>query len=424
MVNQQLDTDNTIGTKKKKIKRVINWLINKFSIVLRYIYIRSRIVCMRVFNLFKIKFKKIQSYVEKSSYGVFKDLTPKDELETNKTYIESLDWALSNDNILNIALTGPYGSGKSSILKTYKNNRPHYHYLNISLATFHAHQEAQSLDEFVEELAGDKKRHIEGLGENEIEKRILQQLFYKVKSKKIPFGRFRKINHVRTSSVLKGIFSIIIIVVIGTFLFAPKTSIDLMETISNKFTKLEEYVHWSLILLGYTLLTLLSVKLIISIVKSIIKTLKLSKLSIKSAEVEINKNDENSVFNKYLDEILYFFEVSSYEVVFIEDLDRFNDVKIFMKLRELNSLINCSEQINRKVVFIYAIKDEMFVNKDRTKFFDFVLPVIPIINSTNSGEILWKELVEHELVGGLSESFINDICLYIDDMRILNNIFN
>ena len=35
----------------------------------------------------------------------------------------------------NIALTGPYGSGKSSILISLKADYPEYKYLNISLAT-------------------------------------------------------------------------------------------------------------------------------------------------------------------------------------------------------------------------------------------------------------------------------------------------
>ena len=59
------------------------------------------------------------------------------------------------------------------------------------------------------------------------------------------------------------------------------------------------------------------------------------------------------------------------------------DTEIFTKLRELNNLINGSKQINRKVVFLYAIKDDMFQDKERTKFFDFIIPVIPVINSSN-----------------------------------------
>lgn len=69
-------------------------------------------------------------------------------------------------------------------------------------------------------------------------------------------------------------------------------------------------------------------------------------------------------------------------------MDRFNQPNIFIKLRELNTVINNYDNIKRKVVFIYAIKDDMFKDEERTKFFDFIVPVIPYISATNSGEIL------------------------------------
>lgn len=397
------------------------------AIFLKYLVARIIIFFKPMLNASELKYAQMKSFVEKdvSSEDVYKDLTPKEELESNKAYIESLDWAISNDNVLNIALSGPYGSGKSSILKTYKENRPYLNYLNISLATFHSYTESAVSDEFLEEESSEKQSGIEALDESEIEKRILQQLFYKVKSRRIPFGRFRKINHIRSRTILKEISLVTIMLVLGIFLFTPDLSNKLWEISSSKLNGLNySSLDWWITVSSYFLFSLLLFRFIISTVKVVFRTIKLSKLSVNNATVELNKNDDNSVFNRYLDEILYFFEVNPYQIVFIEDLDRFNDVKIFMKLKELNTLINNSEQINRRVVFIYAIKDEMFMNKDRTKFFDFIIPVIPIVNSSNSGEILWKELERHNLSEGLTESFVNDICLYIDDMRILNNIFN
>lgn len=189
----------------------------KIIVFCRYFLMYITIKYRHIIRSADLKYKKILSFLEKnnSENCCFEDLTPKDVLKDNKTYIESLDWALSNDNILNIALTGPYGSGKSSILKTYKENRSHYNYLNLSLATFHTYTNSQDEDEikttsekkdakenqteYQIETICDKISAIETLSENEIEKRILQQLFYKVKSKKIPFGRFRKINNIRSS---------------------------------------------------------------------------------------------------------------------------------------------------------------------------------------------------------------------------------
>jgi hypothetical protein len=400
---------------------------NTVVVLCRYCLKNTTLNIKHVIRVVVLKYNKIQSFIEKdnSANCIYKDLTPKASLETNKPYIESLDWALSSDNILNIAITGPYGSGKSSVLKTYEENRSFYRYLTLSLATFHTFTDCENADKGNIKTTADKKSDIENLSENEIEKRILQQLFYKVNSKKIPFGRFRKINNIKSIDVIKGFIFVLVIAALASLLFAPEFCIKLWNDISNNYLILQElYIPKSIVILGYILLVILLSKLIISVIKSTFRSLKLSKLSVNNAEVEIKPDNENSIFNRYLDEILYFFEVNPYQIVFIEDLDRFNDVKIFMKLRELNALINNSEQINRKVVFIYAIKDDMFINKDRTKFFDYILPIIPIINSSNSGELLWRELIKHNLSEGLSEHFISDICIYIDDMRILNNIFN
>lgn len=93
-----------------------------------------------------------------------------------------------------------------------------------------------------------------------------------------------------------------------------------------------------------------------------------------------------------MDEIVYFFQVTKYNVVIIEDLDRFNNTEIFLKLREVNQLLNQSESVGRKIVFIYAVRDDMFLDEERTKFFDYITTVIPIINSSNSVDKLKEEL--------------------------------
>ena len=74
----------------------------------------------------------------------------------------------------------------------------------------------------------------------------------------------------------------------------------------------------------------------------------------------IELSEDTSIFNRHLDEILYFFQATNYDVVFIEDLDRFGTSKIFLKLRELNFLLNASKAVERHIVFLYAVKDDIF----------------------------------------------------------------
>ena len=142
------------------------------------------------------------------------------------------------------------------------------------------------------------------------------------------------------------------------------------------------------------------------------------------------KNSETAaetIFNKNMDEIVYFFEETKYRIVFFEDLDRLEDPSIFIHLRELNTLLNNYDGIKRRIVFVYAIRDDIFTDTDRTKFFEFIIPVIPIINSTNSGEIFLQKLEESEKKGifhEISQEFILDVSPYVEDMRILQNIYN
>ena len=105
-----------------------------------------------------------------------------------------------------------------------------------------------------------------------------------------------------------------------------------------------------------------------------------------------------------------------------------DDPKIFVHLRELNNLLNNDDAIKAKpIVFVYAVRDDIFSKEDRTKFFDFIIPVIPVINSTNSGEVLLQRLQEAKANGiehDISQGFVLDISPFISDMRILQNIYN
>ena len=148
-------------------------------------------------------------------------------------------------------------------------------------------------------------------------------------------------------------------------------------------------------------------------------------------ELEVTPKGEQSsesIFNKYIDEIIYFFEVTDYDIVIFEDLDRLkNYSSLFIKLREVNTLLNNSKIIKKdKITFIYAVKDDVFNNdKERTKFFEFIIPIMPVINSNNSKDKLLELLEGMPYKDELSDlKFLNNISLYIDDMRLLNSIVN
>ncbi len=348
----------------------------------------------------------------------FQDLTPS-IIEDDNTYSDAIKWALDNENIKNIALTGSYGSGKSTILKSFQHRYPtestKYKYLNISLASFS------------EEL---KKNEEGGITANKdfnqlIELSILQQIFYHVPQEEIPYSRFKRIKSLKKEHLIRhAIFWVTwVIVLVNLFKHEYIKGLKLWDRRPQFLTNNILY----LFKLAEIILILFGLYLIASYFIGILFNLKLNKLNFKSGELDLSK-DDSSILNQHSDEILYYFETTRFNVVIIEDLDRFEEPEIFTKLRELNLLINSSKQINNHVVFIYALKDDMFKDKSRAKFFDFIIPVIPVITSTNSGDILLdniKKLNEAALPENkLSEQFITDISLFIDDMRMLKNICN
>lgn len=311
---------------------------------------------------------------------------------------------LQEEDVLNIALTGPYGSGKSSILRSLKKDYSIYKYLSISLATLKS-----PLDDTNNEVDIDTMN-------NRIEYSILQQLIYKEKQETLYNSRLKRVYHksVRKQYILS--IAIIFYVVALVVVFEP--SFLKVDWICRFFSN-PTLNRWSdVIALLY--IFLVTIKFVQKIIKSLGNS-KLNKLNLKNGEIGLQ--EETSVFNKHMDEIIYFFQVTDYNVVIIEDLDRFNNTEIFLKLREVNQLLNQSKSVGRKIVFIYAVRDDMFFDEERTKFFDYITTVIPIINSSNSADKL-KEELENKGFSDFSAEVVGSLAFFIDDMRLLKNIVN
>ena len=93
----------------------------------------------KIWNEIKItyaKIKKIHSAPQITSTHQYLSLTPITSADEDNAYSDMLRFALSQNKTNNIAVTGPYGSGKSSVLQTFQKQNPQWKYLNISLATF------------------------------------------------------------------------------------------------------------------------------------------------------------------------------------------------------------------------------------------------------------------------------------------------
>lgn len=356
----------------------------------------------------------IESYIDLHTETEFIDLAPVDEIEKGDEYFKALDWALNNKNIHNIAMTGPYGSGKSSIIQAYLKKRPSTKHISISLASFVEEKEDRD---------GKVISSLVDFDETKIEEGVLKQLFYKVNYKKIPHSRYRKLHGIDGKSIFIRILSIFAVLIFAVYFFIPDKFEKLKTIMNGSANKYGVDVVISWIIAGVFLI--ISCMIVSYLFWWMSSKYKIKELKIADkASVTTESEDSASIFNKNNDEIMYFFEMTKFNTVFIEDLDRFESAEIFIKLRELNTLLNNYEVIKRRIVFVYAVRDDMFSDKDRTKFFDFIIPVIPIINSTNSGEILLKRISESKLNSEISPEYITKVAPYIDDMRILTNIYN
>ncbi len=90
------------------------------------------------------------------------------------------------------------------------------------------------------------------------------------------------------------------------------------------------------------------------------KKVSLDKVDILKGAVTA-KASAPSLLNVYIDEIVYFFDTTKYDVVIFEDLDRLNNNRIFIKLREINQIINNCLADRQPLKFIYAVRDELLV---------------------------------------------------------------
>lgn len=346
-------------------------------------------------------------------------------------YTDALNFACSRGDIKNIAVTGAYEAGKSSVLRTWKECPDNdLRIMTVSLADF----EMQSVQRPRAETAGqdgaataadDKKAAAE---EKTIEYSVLQQLLYKEKKSALPYSRIERISDItsfQVAAVAVNLLIILSVMLTGLLCLFPDyvvKKLSLPEAISHHLIEMPAV---RLVLTGLLLFAAL-----------FLCVKKLHRIGLFDRRVSVDKIDmlkgaistrpaSPSLLNVYIDEIVYFFEQTGYNVVIFEDLDRHNDGAIFIKLREINQIINNTRPEGDPVRFIYAVRDGLFSTAEaRTKFFDFVIPVIPVMDSENAAEHFSSMFREEELNGPGFSKCVSQLSLFIPDMRIMRNIAN
>lgn len=347
----------------------------------------------------------------------FQKLTPFSDVELG-VYKNAIDFVFANNDLKNVAISGQYSAGKSSLVESYKKSHSNIKFVHISLAHFRSIEEAET-----NEPGKD-------INETALEGKVLNQLIHQINADDIPQTHFKVKKKIKTNSiVINTIFTVLFIaMILHITLFNKWGKFVSLLSDGNLKTLLALSTKYDTLLISGLICTILSCVFIYKLIKTQKNRNVLKKINLQGNEIEIFEESNESYFDRYLNEVLYLFENVDADAIVFEDMDRFNSNNIFERLHEVNRLVNIQRDIaghkKSTLRFIYLLRDDIFISKDRTKFFDYIIPVIPVVDSSNS----YDQFISHFDGGGIlklfNERFLQGMSLYIDDMRILKNIYN
>lgn len=354
-------------------------------------------------------------------------LTPQYQEEEHEVYVSALLDAIEDKNVHNIALSGGYGIGKSSILRQFASLLKG-RCIEVSLSTLAPVNSWNQENEA--NTNGDTTT-------NKIQREVVKQLLYRENAQNMPLSRFRRIEAFspewawRTSCVTGAIITIAFVLTGWAEMLSEKLFGGRVDTPTMTLL-----VFFGAIFIVFAAQSLLNGKL------------NIKEVAAGPATVSLNE-DDGTYFDKYLDEIVYFFEIADYDIVIFEDIDRFEDPTIFESLKELNAILNLSPCISRPIRFIYAVKDSIFdhgelkrrgrrvdsdsgkmldrakvesVRSNRTKFFDVIVPVVPFITHASARDHLYQMMKKSGC--DVDDELIDLASKYVPDMRTLKNVRN
>lgn len=372
--------------------------------------------------------KNIEEQEITYSYDALTPSLMKDEDASH--YAEALNFACHKPDIRNIAVTGPYGAGKSSVILTWTRSRKDRNQImTVSLADFDMTRPGDvSADKNGEDTVKSERKARQE--EKSIEYSILQQILYKARKSDLPYSRIDRIADFTPSHVWAKAFHLM-----GMSACCLSGLMLLFPHFFRK--KLSLPVSFSEYLLSFPAVWRTGLAGVAFLITFYMLISKLHRMGIFDRRLSIDKIDiskgatlsarpaDPSLLNVFIDEIVYFFDKLKYKIVIFEDLDRHNDGAIFVKLREINQIINNSLADEQPVRFIYAVRDDIFNSPEaRTKFFDFIVPVVPVLDSQNATDHFSKKFEDNDFKVTGFEQCVARLAIFITDMRLLNSIAN
>lgn len=359
---------------------------------------------------------------------------------------EKLRKALKDDRVTNIAVTSSYGMGKTSFLESFfkkeydGNYKERYKFISVPNFTSTNQQDA----------------------ETKLEQNIINQLLFTVNSKKYSYSRIGRIK--RYNPISKWLIFCAIWTVVICYLY-----------LNSSFEKSKNLGVYAI---GLVIIIVLSGLVYNFVVHSLSKITfgiksKLGPVELSSS-IETGKNEEN-LFIRYGDELIYYFQKSKVKFLILEDMDRFDNPEIFQNLRALNKVLNESLENNslvgrmksswlgnwllnilkkskfnsrinqkNKIKFIYTLSDSIFdiannedtkpselidenlAAKQKSKFFDYIISIVPF-NNLNVTKKLFEDELDKYSKNGLSKGSVDSnlifgISSFITDEREIISI--
>lgn len=223
----------------------------------------------------------------------FEKLTPNDEVDIS-VYDEAMEFVFDNSDITNIAISGAYGAGKSSVIESYKKKHTDKKFMHISLAHFES---------------SDIKDETDVIDETMIEGKILNQLIHQIPVSKIPQTNFRVKKEISKLHIFK--IAVLFYLMIGSLVFisfSGKIQSFVKSLSKSNLKKVLGFITDKNAVIFAASVLIVSVFICVYNIVKIQEYKKLfHKVTVQGNSIEIFEDKDDSYFDKYLNEVLYLF---------------------------------------------------------------------------------------------------------------------